>query len=332
MHFFRFLSFLGFILLITSCSGYNRIVKSDDYDLKLQRAEELFDERSFNRALVLYEQVYQRFPKDEKGEVSYFKMGKTYYELEDFYMSGYYFSNFIQRFPSSKKVEESLYYSAMSSVQNSPSKALDQKETETAIVELQYFVTRFPDSRLVDSCNAIMDRLRGKLELKALDAVKLYDRMERFNAAKTSAMNFLEEYPRSEHKVDVAYIMIMNSSKLAHRSVFSKKKERLEDVSTLYNKYRDDLQISRYTSKLMLEVEKAEQELIRVDEVVMYEQITSMYARAQAASKTKKMEYLEETLKLYYNFAQRYPSSSYLRQAEEIYMRAERERSSTYSY
>ena len=324
-----------FTLLFTitiSCSEYGKIVKGDDYEQKFQKAEQLYESGSFNRALVLYEQVYQRFPKDQKGETSYYKLGKTYFNQGDFYMSAYYFSNFANRFPTSRYLEDAVYHSALSAVHNSPDVSLDQADTETAINELQYFVQRFPNSRKVDTCNLLMDELRLKIETKAYDAVMMYAKMDRFRATVASAEAFLEDFPRSEYRLEVAFLLLENAYTLANRSVPSKKKERLEHVLDIFEKYRTEFQMSKYINKALIISEKAGRELEEADEIDLYEQMLSMYNRSQTASSTKKMEYLEETLKLYYTFAQRYPSSSLLNKAEEIYQRAERERSSTYSY
>lgn len=317
---------------LISCSDFNKIVKHDDYDKKLRKAEELYQKESYNRALVLYEQVYQRYPSDERGELSYFKLGKAYYELEDYYMSSYYFSNFANRFPSSDKLEESLYYSALSSVANSPSPSLDQEETELAINELQFFISRFPNSRRIDSCNILMDQMRGKLEQKAYDAVKLYDKMERYNAAVFSAESFLENYPRSDRRMEIIMLQLENAFLLADKSVFSKRKERLEKVIAIYDLYQYDIQMTKHFSKAATISEKAGQRLEDVDEIVSYEKLKDTYAKSQTASKAKKVDYLEETLKLYYTFAQRYPRSEYLSRAEDIFNRAEKERQNTYSY
>ena len=320
------------VTTLVSCSDFNKIVKNDDYDKKLRKAEELYDSKSYNRALVLYEQVYQRYPSDERGELSYFKLGKSYYQLEDYYMSSYYFSNFANRFPSSDKLEESLYFSALSSVANSPAPSLDQEETDLAINELQFFISRFPNSRRIDTCNVLMDQMREKLEQKAFDAVKLYAKMERYNAAVFSAESFLENYPRSDKRMDVIMLKLENAYTLADKSVFNKRKERLEKVVEIYDLYQNDIQMTKYFSKAATISEKAGERLEEVDEIVTFEEIKDTYAKSQTASKAKKVDYLEETLKLYYTFVQRYPQSEYLSQAEDIFNRAEKERQNTYSY
>ena len=332
MHWYKYFLSIFIVFFLLSCGDYNKIVKGDNYDQKLAKAEQLFKEKSYNRALVLYEQVYQRFPKDAKGELSYFKLGMTYYNLGDYYMSAYYFSNFAQRFPTSGMIEDAVFYSALSSVHNAPEPSLDQEDTEAAIRELQFFVSRFPTSNRVDTLNLVMDELRLRIETKAFMTVELYNRMERYNATVASAKAFLDEYPQSKYRLQVAFMLLDNAYILASRSVFSKKKERLEDVLKIAETYRDLFQTSKYLSKYLTISEKASRELEEVDEIDTFEQIVEFYNKSQTASKTKKMEYLEETLKLYYTFAQRYPTSSLMKRAEEIYQRAERERSSTYSY
>lgn len=327
-----YLFLLTSILVLSACSDFSRIVKGDNYELKLAKAEELFEQTSYNRALVLYEQVYQRYPKDEKGELAYFQLGMTYFNMDDFFSSSYYFTNFVERFRSSRRVEQAMYYSAMSAVNLSPAPSLDQEETITAINELQLFISSFPTSPYIDSCNRLMDDMRLKLEVKAYNTVMLYDKMERFNAAKTSAASFLDEFPASTFKDEIAFVQMRNAFELANRSVFRKKRDRLDKVLEIYDEYRETFQMSKYMGKTAVMVEEATNELQAVEEQVIFEELVDAYNRSQQVSAAKKIEYLEETLNLYYTFVQRFPSSSFKGRAEEIYMRAERERSNTYSY
>lgn len=329
---FKIFIVIALAIFVYSCSDYTRVVKDDDYNEKLKQAEELYSRGSFNRALVLYEQVYQRHPADEKGELSYFKLGMTYFFQKDYFMSAYYFGQFPSRFPKSNRVQDAIYHSAVSSFKTSPSHTLDQEDTEVALSELQYYVSRYPNSPRVDSCNLMMGELKQKLEDKAWEAVLMYNKMDRYNAATHSARAFLEDFPATKRKLEAAFLMMKNAYTLADKSVFSKKKERYERVIEIYDMYRDEFQMSRYIGDAMNYFELAQNGLDKVEEVVMFEDIEINYERAQIATAAKKIEYLEETLKLYYNFAQRYPNSSYMSRAEEIFRRAERERQSTYSY
>ena len=325
--------FLALCFILIGCSEYSKIVKNDDYDRKIAKAEELYSSGSYNRALVLYEQIYQRYPREDKGELAYYRLGMIYYNMNDYYMSAYYFGNFAGRFPTSSRLEDALYYGALSSVKNSPSISLDQSDTRLAIQDLKFFIDRFPNSRRVDSCNVFIDQMHLKLEQKALQALEMYNRMEKYQATVMSARTFLEEYPNSSEQMRVAYMLLENAYTLATESVFSKKQERLQDVIDIYDQYRPLFDFTKYMVKASEISEKASKELDEVEEFVYYERLLDVYNRSQrAGSKTKKIAYLEDTLKLYYTFAQRFPNSSYMKKAEEIYTRAERERSATYSY
>ncbi|MFK7784810.1 MAG: outer membrane protein assembly factor BamD [Crocinitomicaceae bacterium] len=242
------------IILASSCSDYNQVLKSDDYGEKFDMANYLYDSVATSgakvRSISLYEQIYQRSPKTGEGELSYFRIGKAYYLSGDYYMAGYYLGQFPQRFPFSAKAEESTFLSAMCSVNNSPDWSLDQLETDVAINNLQQFVNRYPNSTLIDSCNNIIDGLRFKLETKAFESVRLYSKTENYRAAESSALTFLEDYPMSGFKEEVHYLLVLNSFYLAKNSVEKKKKERIEQTIERYSTFVAAFPDSKYVRTL----------------------------------------------------------------------------------
>lgn len=257
----RIVAFGALVLTLGSCNDYNEIVKSDNYQRKIEKADALYAEgitpkknrkgeiKAYSngepkihsnillKSITLYEQIYQRAPKQPEGESAYFRIGKAYYMSGDYYTGSYYLGTFVQRFPFSYQAEEALFLSAMCSVHNSPEQSLDQEETEIAINDLQTFVDRFPSSVLVDSCNHILDKLYMKLENKSYDAVKLYDRTMNYRSAVSSAMTFMEDHPMSKYTEEIHYILIKNSRDLALNSIDSKKLERLEQTKERYRTF-----------------------------------------------------------------------------------------------
>ena len=239
-----------FILVISACSGYNKTLKSDNYEAKFEMANQLYDDGNEVRSIALYEQIYQRMPKTGEGEVAYFRIGKAYYIGGDYYMAGYYLGQFSQRFASSPKAEDALFLSAMCSVANSPESSLDQNETEVAINDLQQFIYRFPNSNLIDSCNRIIDRLRFKLELKEFNAVKMYSKTSGYRAAVSSALTFMEDYPMSGFKEEVSFILVKNSYLLSKNSVLKKKMKRIGETIERYNTFVAEFPESKYLNML----------------------------------------------------------------------------------
>lgn len=269
---------LSIIIGTTSCSGYSELLKSDDYAKKFEAANAYYDAgatakvkyrkndkkieekglirkekygvSSLNRAIALYEQIYQRMPKGEEGELSYFRIGKAYYLSGDYYMAGYYLGMFPTRFPFSPRGEESLFLGAMCSVNNSPASSLDQADTEIAIRDLQYFIDAYPQSALVDSCNNLIDGMRFKLEKKAFQAVELYDKTERYLAAVTAGETFVDDYPLSKYRENVHRMVVNNSYLIAINSVVEKKAERIDETTERYNTFVSQFPNSAYLKQL----------------------------------------------------------------------------------
>lgn len=308
-----------------SCSDYGQVVKGDNYEDKLLKAEALYAKESYPRAITLYEQVYQRYPRTEDGQLSYYKMGMSYYKMRDFIMAGYYLNNFVSRFPYSAKAEECLFLSAMCSVKLSPDASLDQEDTQIAINDLQTFIDRYPESNLVDSCNAIMDNLRFKLETKEYNSVMLYHNMENYKAAKTSATLFMENFPQSSYNEELAYIRVYNAFTLATKSIFTKKKERFEEVIKYCDLFTAKYETSSFGKKVRKIKENSQEELLKVSENYKFRELLASYQLSETESKAKKIIYLKETIEKHRNFVAEFPNSEFLKRANDIKEKAEKE-------
>jgi outer membrane protein assembly factor BamD len=249
------------LVILASCSGYNKVLKSDNYERKFELAGELYEKKQYLRSVALYEQIYQRVPKTAEGELAYYRLGKAYYFEGDYYMAGYYLGSFFQRFTYSQKSEECLFLSAMCSVKNSPDFTLDQNETELAINDLQQFINKFPESSLVDSCNKVMDQLHFKLEEKDYAAVKQYSNIGELKAAITTASTFLNDYPRSEYRETVYYVLVKNSYLITKNSIEQKKVQRIEETLERYRNFVAEFPNTKYKRELNSISDDLEKEL-----------------------------------------------------------------------
>lgn len=234
------------IILLSSCSSYTKVLKSDDYAAKFDMANEMYDGGSEVKSIALYEQVYQRLPKTPEGEVSYFRIGKAYYIGGDTYMAGYYLGMFSKRFSTSPKAEEAMFLSALCGVAESPTSSLDQDPTKLAIGDFQEFIDRFPNSNLVDSSNHIIDRLRFKIEKKEYESVKLYAKTEKYRAAVSASLTFMDDYPMSQFKEEVYFVLVENSYYLSKNSIESKKLERIDNTIERYRTFVSEFPESKY--------------------------------------------------------------------------------------
>lgn len=237
------------VLLFTSCSKYQKLLKSSDNDLKYSKALEYYEKGEYFRAQQLFDQILVFFRGTEKAEKIAYLNAYCYYNQRDYILAGYYFNSFTSSFPSSQYAEECAFMSAYCNYHDSPISSLDQTNTVAAISALQLFINQYPNSQRIDQCNQLIDELRAKLEKKAFDISMLYYKMGDFKAAIISLNNLLKEYPDTREREMVLYSLLDAKYKYAVNSVPEKKQERLESALDAYRTIQTEYPTGKYADK-----------------------------------------------------------------------------------
>lgn len=224
------------MLAITSCSDYQKLLKSNDYDKKYEKAVELYEEGDYYRALQLFDQVIPVYRGKERAEDLFYYYAYSYYNQGDYVMASYYFKRFAKSFPNSDRAEETWFMSAYCKYLESPRPSLDQKNTHEAIAEMQAFANRFPRSERLDRVNELIDKLRAKLEKKNYDKANLYFKMEDYQAAIVSFNNLIQDFPDTEYREEALYKILRAKYLYAKNSIRSKQAERYQEVVEAYDK------------------------------------------------------------------------------------------------
>ena len=232
-----------------SCSEYNKVLKGSDYNLKFDKAIEYYKNDQCYKSLPLLEELMSYFRMTSKGEDVYYYYAKNQYCMGDFYLAGYYFKRFVKNFPQSSRVEECAFNSAVCLMMNSPDYYLDQSESYKAIDEFQLFLSKYPNSYLVDSCNNMVANLRARLERKSFEKGKLYFRMEKFRSAIIALNTTILEFPNTQYKEEVLYLILKSNYLFAINSVLSKKVERFEESIKSYYTFVDSFKNSKFANE-----------------------------------------------------------------------------------
>ena len=235
-------SFVGFL----SCSEYNKILKGSDYDLKFEKALEYYEKNQCYRTLPLLDELMSYFRMTNKGEEVYYYYAKTQYCMGDYYLAGYYFKRFVKNFPQSAKAEECAFNAAICMMRNSPDYYLDQSDSYKAIDEFQLFMSKYPNSPWVDSCNTLVKDLRSRLEKKSFEKAKLYFKMEKYRSAVIAFKSALSEFPDTRFKEDIMFLALKSNYLYAENSVITKKVERFEETIKSYHNFVDSFRNSNY--------------------------------------------------------------------------------------
>jgi len=257
----RYLFISIVLFLITSCNNYNRLLKSTNYELKLEKANHYFDKKNYVRAQQLYEELIPIFKGSDKSEDIYYRYTWTHFYTGDYQLAQFHFKNFVRQFPESPKAEECYFMNGYCYYLNSPKYSLDQTATINAIKEMQSFIDNYPESKWVDSANTIISILHYKLEKKEYEIIKQYRLLDDYKAVITAGNNFQKDYPDSEYNEEIRYWVIEAAYLLAINSIPEKKKERLEKVGEYYLKFVDLHPKSKYLKDAERYYTRAKQEL-----------------------------------------------------------------------
>jgi outer membrane protein assembly factor BamD len=243
---FSLFSLLIFSLLVTSCSRYQRILKSSNYDEKYEAAIDYYERGEWNKSLPLLEELTTVLRGTTRGEKVHYYFAYTNFYLEDYELASYHFKNFARTYPASSHTEECMFMSAKCYYLSAPVSSLDQANSIAAINEFQLFVNLYPQSKFVTECNELIDKLRLKLQTKAFDNAKLYYNIGEYKAATVAFNNVLKDFPDTKYREEIMYLTIRSWYLYAKNSIDSKKAERYSQLIETYLKFVDSFPNSRF--------------------------------------------------------------------------------------
>ena len=234
-----FLSLAVITILVTACTEYRQVLKSGDMQYKYDTALRYYKEGKITKAYPLMEELYIAYRGTDKGERIAYYQAKCDFKLHDYILAGHRFSQFYKNYPNSVYAEECQFLAAYCNYKLSPKWSLDQTDTERAIRSFQLFTIDYPESKRIDSCNALLDELRFKLEYKEYRAAKLFYKMEMYHASRTAFSNFNRTYPSSKFREECYFLEFKSGYLLALNSVEDKKLERIEVAMNAYLTFVD---------------------------------------------------------------------------------------------
>lgn len=246
-------------ILLSSCSEYQKAVKSTDISTKFKLGEELYKEGKFAKANKLFAQIVPSYRGKPQAEKLMYLYANTYYQMNDYYLAGYQFERFASSYPKSEKVEESAFLGAKSFYMLSPVYTKDQHDTKDAIEKLQLFINLYPNSEYVAEANILIRELDFKLELKAYSIAKQYNHLTDYEASIKSFDNFIFEFPGSSLREDALFYRLDSAYRLAMNSVVYKQQSRLEAAKSYHSSFKNNYSNSKYTEDvdiMLIEIEK----------------------------------------------------------------------------
>lgn len=236
------------ISILSSCSGYEKVLKSTDYDAKFEAAMRYYNEERWSRARQLFENLALYYRGSEHSEDIAWYYGQSLMKSTYYYNAAYQFKSFAKRFPYSSRAEDAAFLSAYCKYMDSPSHTLDQSSTKEAITELEQFTDRYPNSPHIPEANSYLDELREKIMQKDFEIAVGYYNTESYRAAVVALSNFINLYPDSPKREEAMYTIIKAGYEYAINSREDKMKERLQQVVNNFDKFASTFSNSKHMS------------------------------------------------------------------------------------
>lgn len=222
------------IVLLASCSGYDKILKSRDYPYKYKMAMKYYEEQDHYRYTTLFEQLAPIYKGTQKADTVEFYLAQGYFFQGDFLLAAHYFNRFRRDYPRSVFTEEAEFMYAYCYYKSSPRPLLDQESTNAAISAFGEFLVKYPRSERRMEVNELLDELRNKLIEKSYLSSKLYFDTRDYKAAIVAIKNSIQQYPSSPYREEQLYMVLQASFLYADNSIPEKQRERFQNTVDEY--------------------------------------------------------------------------------------------------
>jgi outer membrane protein assembly factor BamD len=243
-----FLNLFSLLMLtaLLSCSGYNKLLKSTDYEKKYEMAIKYYEDQNFVKAYPLLEELTSVYRGTERAEKVYFYFAKCNYLINDFELAGFHLKNFVRTYPMSQYAEDAMFLNAYTYFVTSSDPSLDQTNTYKAIMELQQFINRYPSTEKAKEATTLIEDLRLKLETKSYNICKQYYRTESYKSAIVCIENAVKEFPAGKYNEELLFLSLKSSYLYAQKSVMAKKQERLKNTIDAFKNFTEQYPNSQF--------------------------------------------------------------------------------------
>ncbi len=254
---------ISILILISSCSEYQKALNSDEVSVKFILGTELYDAEKYSKASRLFAQILPQYRGKPQAQKLTYMQAMCFYNTKDYNSSSYQMERFVNSYPDSEKVEEMAFLGAKSYYLMAPIFSKDSEDTKIAIDKLQQFINAFPESEFNDDANKLIFELDYRLELKEFNIALQYNVLTDYQAAIKSFENFLIDFPGSDLREKAMYYRFDSAYKLAINSVVWRQKERIENAVSYFNSFKN----SYNDSELLDEMESKISELSEINNI-----------------------------------------------------------------
>jgi outer membrane protein assembly factor BamD len=222
-----------------SCSEYQKLLKTADYELKFDKAIEYYNKKKYIQSQTLLDDISSYYKGTERSQEVLYYLAKSYFGQKDYSSCSEYFKTYMRTFAKGRYAPEAKYMIGHCYFLDSPDARLDQTVTLHGIGALQDFIDMYPEDERVPVAVTELDELNNKLAYKELVNSKLYYNLgnylgNNYLSAVVTAQNALRQYPATTYREELSFLILQAKHAQALNSVDEKRTERYQDTVDEY--------------------------------------------------------------------------------------------------
>lgn len=230
------------LLILASCSNYQKLLKGSDSEAKFAAAKEYFAEKKFEKSATLFDDLSSAFRGTKRMQEVLYLLAESYFGQKDYLSAVEHFSVYMRNYPQGEFIENCAFQKANSYYKLSPDVRLEQTHTISAIAAFEDYITMFPNSEKTPLAHQMLAEMNDKLAQKAFLNAKMYFNLgiylgNNYRSAILVAENALRRFPETKFRDDLTFIILNSKFKEAIHSVNEKKNERYSEVVDEYYNY-----------------------------------------------------------------------------------------------
>lgn len=247
----KFLLITLMCVSLVSCSGYQKLLKSTDFELKWTKANEYYEQKKYSRAITLLDELQPIHKGTDRAEQTLFMLANAYYQKKDYLSASHYFETYYKTYPKGVFTEDCRFLSAKAAYLDSPDPRLSQEETVKAMDQLNVFLDYYPESDKKEEVTKMLTELQDKLVYKQLLNSRLYYdlgnyRGNNYLSCVITANNALLDFPVSKYREDLSFLVLKARYSMATQSKDNLKAERYRATVDEYFSFVNEFPEGKY--------------------------------------------------------------------------------------
>lgn len=228
----------------------NALLKSGQPELIYSKALEYYQKEKWQRASTLFEGVQHYYTGSSREDSISFFNARCKYKNRDFDTASTLLDDFRRKFGRSAFIEDAEGMYALCFYYLSPGPSRDQTMTGQALIAINEFMSRYPHSDRVEDFKQINGELTQRLHDKSYLNAYTYYKIGRYKSAIVSLKNALKQFPDSNHREEIMYMIVDASYRFANNSIANKQTDRYLSMLDSYLSFKEEFPESTHIKSL----------------------------------------------------------------------------------